>query len=220
MLQFFQDFGNLINTTLILLLGGLLVRVLQGRIGLLEERLKVTEMFSAKKFKEELDALQSLVEADHERRISSIRKFEDAAAQYIALTEPMLREPLAKRSRLGEGAHISASEGDVCGLYRVVGRNPYAEDAIYSGELRISQSGSVLVAEWTLGVGSRKQKYEGVGVVVGAVAGFVFPFAGAISSRPESGVVLYSVSEPGVMKGLWTGSGSRRLGFEECRRVD
>src|SRR5712691_1644015 len=64
-LEFFKEFGNLINAALILSLGGLLVKVLRATIAEkdahidhLAGQLKTAEMFWPKNVKEQFEALQ------------------------------------------------------------------------------------------------------------------------------------------------------------------
>jgi hypothetical protein len=215
MLQFFQTYGNLINTATILVIGGLLGRLFLARIAIMEEHVKMANMFSASKFSGELTALHELVEKDRQRQKAAAKQHESAAAQYLVLAEAILRQHPAESLKNSEHTMPLAS---VCGHYRVAGRSPYAADAVYIGELHVTAQGEHLRARWIAGNESVKQEYEGLGLVVGAGAAFVFPLM-ALGGRQEWGVVLYTLRVPGVMSGWWVGSGARGLGFEECQRV-
>jgi hypothetical protein len=225
MLQWFQEFGNLINTGLILLLGGLLVRSLRAHIGLLEGQLKVAEMFAAKNVNEQFEALHAQFESLQQRYDDSIKKYLEATQEHARLAKEMLAKTSAFDSRViemsyGTDPRLDSRQGtDACGLYRIVGHNPYDERAVYVGEVRIREHGHALRAEWTVEAHWRRQKYQGVGIRIGPHLAFGFPYTSDISTDVQIGVVLYVIQEPNLMRGYWTGPGSHDLGFEECRKI-
>jgi hypothetical protein len=230
MVQFFKEFGNLINAGLILALGGLLIRSLLAHISVLEGRLKLADMFSAKNVTEQFDALQAQFSTINERYSHAVHALTNEAQRYAELTRTMLEATHSQRN-IGAGSLAGQDGGpgssdsslevssNMCGVYRVVGQNPYSRETSYVGEVQISELGNILEAVWTIGLEPHKQSYRGVGVQLGSALAFAFPHMGAASDRPGTGVVLYSVAEPGVLRGIWAGTGSMYTGFEECRKV-
>lgn len=226
--EFFKEFGNLIDTALILSLGGLLLKILHATIGQkdaqiahLDSQLKAAEMFSAKNVKEQFDALQEWYDR-------SIRKLEQEKEKAVASSETQFREQIdeeiQKRTEIIEqyteqGRPSIDPAADllpyqVCGYYRVVGHNPHSPEISYFGELAIKQKWEVLYAEWS--IGSAKQKLKGMGVVLGNALAFQFA---DVQFPEQAGVVLYRFIGADVMRGSWTGFGAQTTGFEECRKI-
>ena len=226
--EFFKEFGNLINTALILSLGGLLLKILQATIGQkdaqiahLDSQLKAAEMFSAKNVKEQFDALQEWYDR-------SIRKLEQEKLKAVESSETQFRkqidDEIKKRTEIFEqyteqgrpsiDLNADLLPHQVSGNYRVVGHNPHSPDLSYFGELVIKERGEVLYADWT--IGAAKQKLIGMGVVLGNAIAFQFA---DVRTPAEAGVVLYRFIGADVMRGSWTGFGAETIGFEECRKI-
>jgi hypothetical protein len=226
--EFFKEFGNLIDTALIVSLGGLLLKILRATIGQKEaqianlgSQLKAAEMFSAKNVKEQFDALQEWYDR-------SIRKLEDERQKAVASSEIQFRkkidDEIAKRTEIFErytkqGRPSSDLTADLKphqlrGNYRVVGHNPHSPQVSYFGELVIKEREEVLYADWT--IGPTKQKLTGLGVVLGNAIAFQFA---DVQTPAEAGVVLYRFIGADVMTGSWTGFGAETIGFEECRKL-
>lgn len=228
--EFFKEFGDLINTALILSLGGLLIKILHATIGQkdasidqLKTQLKTAEMFSAKNVKEQFDALQEW----HDR---SIRKLEEEKQKAIESNELNFKykideeikkrtdilEQYTKQKRPSTDLIVDPLPHQIAGSYRVVGHNPHTPHISYFGELVIREKGDLLFADWS--IGPMKQKFKGIGLLLGNAIAFQFVETTKALDL-ASGVVLYRFIGADAMRGSWTGFGAETVGFEECRKM-
>jgi len=226
--EFFKNFGNLINTALIVSLGGLLGHILKATIGskdahikLLEGQLKSSEMFAAKNVNEQFKALQEWYDRSVENLEQEKRKAIESKETELRLR---IEEEISKRTEIVEQySRQSRPSSDlfkdplpeaISGAYRVVGHNPDSPEVSYFGEIKIREKGKILLANWS--IGPQNQKFSGIGLALGNAVAFHFQEEGGFAS---AGVVLYRFIGSDVMRGSWTGFGAEDLGSEECRRI-
>lgn len=236
--RFFEDFGNLINTTILFSLVGIAFRVFRNTIAqknaelnAVRERLNTVEMFSvdnvAKKFEalktyyktnveDWYDASLKSLEVEKERAIEAKeREFQDRIEQEISKRRALMKQYSTKQNK-GFDSTVKVSTSQICGDWSVTGHNPFTRDYSYYGTLTIGQKNEVLIAKWE--TGPRKKIHKGIGLIVGNMIGFEFEYAK--SDKDERGIVLYEVISAEIMRGYWTGYGATKIGFEECRKSD
>ncbi|GAH66997.1 unnamed protein product, partial [marine sediment metagenome] len=160
---------------------------------------------------------------------SSKRQLEEKKQLAIESKEvelvPRLEEEIAKRGKLkdkydfqiaeGSALRMRAEEIEVCGTYTVVGRNPYAAETNYFGELDVRKSGEVYAVTWSIAGGT--QHLSGIGLLHGTTFSVAFKQTSRLNQEFR-GVVVYEIITPEIMRGHWAGFGSAALGFEECRK--
>lgn len=236
-LAFFKDFSGLINIVIVLAMVGLLYKLFQqtiaskdAKIALLTHQLEATKDFSIDHVTEKFRSLKEYYEVHlHQWYEESIRQLEEEKQKAIKSKEEeliqRLEEEMKKRERLREKYDSQVAEGralrmraedvEVCGAYIVVGRNPYATEMNYFGELDVRNNGEVYDVTWNIARGT--QCFNGIGLLNGTI----FSVAFKEKSRPSrefKGVVVYEIITPEIMRGHWAAFDSTALGFEECRR--
>jgi hypothetical protein len=238
LLQFFKEFGSIVNTALILSLVGIAFKIFRttiaqknAEVAALKERMKVVETFSVDKVAEKFRALKEYYETHlRDWYESSLRQLEEEKRKAIESKEKdfqrRIEEEITRRTSLMSkyaeqadaalGTIRQLSRSQVCGSYAVVGNNPTLRQLSYFGQLSIRESSEVLLATWE--IGPMKQHHEGVGLLIGNMLAFTFKYIDPDGST-SYGVVLYEVVTDDVMRGYWTGFGISQLGFEECRKA-
>jgi len=239
-LQFFNDFGNLINITLLIAIIGLLFSMSKAtlskkdaEIDLLKASLKEAEKNSIENVSVMIEKLKNYYGRDikdwYEASIASLEKeMQKATEENEKAFQKKIEEEIAKRNELMSklenkpdgypGFERELTISDVCGHYSVTGHNPFTREYNYLGTLKISQKDQTLVADWK--IGKSNQSHKGIGVYAGGALAFVFSYKGIRSSEMEYGVVLYKFFSPDAMRGYWTGYGTTNIGFEECRKIE
>jgi hypothetical protein len=109
---------------------------------------------------------------------------------------------------------ILDTEIDPCGNYSVVGYNPFDSEKNegYTGLLSITKKNDVFYAYWVI----QRQKFKGVGMLVGRFIGFNFmEIDGAYD---QNGIVIYNFISENMIRGYWTGFDASQIGQEEGRR--
>ncbi len=236
-IQFFGEFGGLLNTALILSLAGIAFKIFRATVAqkdaelaVLRERLVAAQTFSVEKVSEKFQALKdyyeihartwyeaSLKRLEEEKRVAIESKEEDfqlrIEEEIARRTSSIKRYGKGSDSPLGAVAPISLSQ--VCGTYTAVGHNPLMPESSYIGELHIKESREVLLATWE--IGEMKQRHEGIGILAGNMLAFAFQYAG-VRGYTSNGLVLYQIITDDIMRGYWTGFGTSHVGFEECRK--
>lgn len=237
LLQFFTEFGSIVNTALILSLAGIAFKIFRATIAqkdaelaLLRERITVAETFSVDKVSGKFQALKEYYEI-HLRNWyeTSLNRLEEEKRKAIESKERgfqlRIEEEIAKRTSLMKkyagrmdtalGTTPQLSRSQVCGSYAVVGHNPLMPQFSYFGELQIKESGEVLLGTWE--IGEMKQRHDGIGLLAANILAFTFKYTDA-SGGTSTGIVLYEIMTADVMRGYWTGFGATQVGFEECRK--
>jgi hypothetical protein len=237
-MTFVREFGNLINTALILALVGIALKVLQGiiaqkdaQLAVLRERTDAAEAFSVSNVVEKFRALREWYE-EHLRTWyeTSITRLQEEKMKAVEAKQEELQlrieEEIAKRTDLmatyaempggALGTTPQVSSGQVCGSYMVVGHNPQRSTGSYFGELRIGPFGEALCATWE--IGGTKQCWYGIGLLLGNRLAFVFRHTDP-QGHLLHGVILYEIVTEDIMRGHWTGFGTSFVGFEECRKI-
>ena len=238
LLQFFREFGSMVNTALILLLAGILFKIFlliiklkDAAFKVLEERIKNVEIFSVDKVAEKFRALKEMYEI-HLRNWyeTSLKHLEEENRKAIESKnmdfQLRIEEEIAKRkSLMKELSEQRAtaletmpqwSRPQVCGTYAVVGKHPLKPQESYFGELQIKEQGEVLLGTWEIDDPS-KQRDEGIGLLVGNMLAFNFKHTDLIGGT-YTGVVLYEIMSDDLMSGQWAVFGESNVGFEECRK--
>lgn len=237
LLQFFKEFGSLVNTALILSLGAIAFRIFRATIAqkdaeleLLRERITTTEIFSVDGVSEKFRALKEYYEKHlREWYETSLKQLEEEKRKAVESKESELQvrieEEIERRTSLmNEYAERTdtalttvpeISHSQVCGTYVVVGRNPRQPQFSYLGDLEIEEQGEVLLGTWK--IGPMRQRHEGIGFLAGNMLAFTFKYTN-VNGHTFAGVVLYEFVTHDVMRGYWTGFGTSHLGFEECRK--
>ncbi len=237
LLQFFTEFGSIVNTALILCLVGIAFKIFRATIAqkdatlaLLRERITVAETFSVDKVSEKFQALKEYYEI-HLRKWyeASLNRLEEEKRKAIESKDRdfqlRIEDEIAKRTSLMKkyaermdtplGTIPQLSGSQVCGSYAVVGHNPLTPQFSYFGELQIKESGKVLLGTWE--IGKIKQRHDGIGLLAGNMLAFTFKYTDS-SGGTSTGIVLYEIMTADVMRGYWTGFGATQVGFEECRK--
>lgn len=227
LLEFFKNFGNLIDTALIVSLGGLLSKILNStikskdaHIKLLEGQLKASQMFAPKNVNDQFKALQEWydrsVQTLEQEKQKAIESRESELKSRIEEEIKKRRELIDEYSRQSSLVLEDPPPGAMRGRYRVVGQNHYSSEISYFGELTIRQEGEVLHATWLIADG--QQEFSGIGLALGNAIALGFKEEKGPTSA--TGVVLYRFIGPDVMRGVWTGFGAENLGTEECRKME
>ncbi len=95
---------------------------------------------------------------------------------------------------------------DITGHYTVRGVDRDGQK--YTGELTITRQGDVYAVVWTIG----QMQFEGVGILEGEVLAVTWDAGGL------PGLVVYRVTQPGVLEGRWTVLGEEVIMTEQAKR--
>ena len=237
LLQFFREFGSIVNTALILSLAGIAFKIFRATIAqkdaelaVLRERIMAAETFSVDKVSEKFRALKDYYEIHLQTWYeTSLKRLEEEKRKAIESKEKdfqlRIEDEIAKRKSLMKKyaeqmdtalrTMPQLSRSEVCGTYAVVGHNPLMPQFSYFGELQIEERGEVLFGTWE--IGAMKQRHEGIGILAGNMLAFNFKYVES-SGGTSTGVVLYEIMSDDVMRGYWTGFGVSHVGSEECRK--
>lgn len=235
--QFFKDFGNLINTTVILALAALAFKVFRNTIDqknaeldAVKDRIDTTQVFSVDNFAPNFKALKAYYEVNlqewykaslHALEAEKHKALETKANEFQARIEEeierrdALMQAYSIKKDSGFDPIIKVSPAQICGAWTITGNNPHTPEYTYYGKLTIKENEEVIVGSWE--IGSVGQKHKGIGLVVSNMVAFQFVYGE--SDGEETGLVLYEVVTPEIMRGYWTGFGLTKIGFEECRKL-
>lgn len=227
-----KEFGALIGTGFLLAVGGVLYRVLratihqkEAQIEVLRERVKAAEALSFKRVDDEIGALVHIREWRQNSEVFA-RVLESMGAREDDEHKARIERELAERTRIAEEHEAQRELSSIerfpqsaeafCGTYSVMGRICEGSANSYEGILEVRSKGEgVVSARWV--IGPTKTEYSGYGVFAGGRLAIAYKFK--IGGHRVSGVALYELVSPEVLRGVWAQPSSTYLGIEECRRL-
>jgi len=238
MIDFINQYANLINTTLLIGIMIFIWRLFQitikskeSQIETLKQQLELSKAFEIEEAVNKFQSLKKYYEEQREEWFQITlqklnREKEEALTQKEIKLQSKLHDEIKElhiiKNELDSDTVINASEFDldsIIGDYRVFGYNPYDvnNQNEYQGNLRLEKNKNTIKARWRFEQG--KQGHEGVGMLKNNILGIQFWYKN-LSDKIENGIVLYEFIGNNVIRGVWTGKGTNELGFEEGRKIN
>ncbi|TEU13275.1 MAG: hypothetical protein E3J21_18950 [Anaerolineales bacterium] len=197
-LQFFKEFGSLINAALLIALAGATTGVLRAviankdaqlallretkdsELALLRKELEMTSMENVAGLYENLEKLKKI-------HVDSMRTLEKEMQEALEQEEKEVQTRTKQIRQMIEAWNTSVKEyteqgktapystptltlSEVCGTYAITGHNPRSPKSTYYGDLRIEQQDEVLLGTWT--TGKKKRVHTGFGLLLGNTMAF------------------------------------------------
>jgi len=230
-LKFFRDFGNLLNAALILSLFGVAVKIFSSIIGqknaqidVLKDRIALIKDFSIESVTERFRALKEWYEESqitlekqlHEAKESTEKEFQKRIELEMQKRKILMDEYKKLKEKFSVPT-IQVSHSQVCGKYSVTGYNPDIPNMTYFGDLYIEEHDKIFNVRWE--IGPKKKRHIGIGLLKSNVFSVTFKYNHPPFGE-RNGIILYEFVSEEVMRGSWTGEGTSKIGFEECRKKD
>jgi len=223
-IDFIRDFGSVIDLIFILALFGILFKINKqtlsqkdAHIQLLNERIAVAEQYSVEKFANKYHSLKVFYENSIDAlEIEKQEAIKNKEGKLITQIEEEIkkREEMKKRyteiiNKFNE-LREDIDNIDICGKYKIMGKNPGSTSYSYSGMLEINKTGEIYSLFWRMRKPDRQ--FRGVGLLKGNLLSVAFE--GIIM-----GIVVYEIDNQGTIRGIWTGCNEKSFGIEEGTKI-
>lgn len=231
-LKVLREFGALISAGFLLTAGAVLYRVFratirqkEAQIDVLRERVEAAEALSFKCVGDQINGAERIREW-LQNSVDSARELEFLSTRDQKAHMWRIERELAERRRIAEEHEARGDESFAehtpqvaeafCGTYSIIGRVCEGSTESYEGILDIQSKGEgVVTARWV--IGPTKTEHLGHGVFSGGRLAIAYRFK--MAGHRDTGVVLYELVGPEVLRGVWGQPSSTYLGIEECRRL-
>jgi len=223
-IDFFQEFGGIIAVIFIIALFGIIYRIFDqallerdAQIQSLKEKIADAGQFSVEKSAHTFYSTND--PSEHSIEVHEIQKpvlLTDEESRLIAQIEQEIGKPGGLKKRYPE---IITKSGelrentdtiDICGKYKIVGKNPGSASFDYFGTLEINKTGETYSLFWKLQKPERQ--FRGAGLLKDNVVSVAFE--GIVM-----GIGVYEINNRGIIRGTWTGYNEKSIGIEEGTRM-
>ena len=232
-----SEYANLINTALLLgmiiflwRLSQMIIKSKESQINTLQQQLELSKAFGVEDAVSKFESLKKYYEGQRDEWYQITlqklnREKEEAIRERELHLESTLQLEIEELKRIKEKSdkdeNIASSKleiEEILGSYRVFGYNPYdiVDKYEYEGELHLTSNKETIKAVWSIAQG--RQRHEGIGTLKNNILGIHFWYT-TINKEVQNGIVLYEFMGKDIIRGVWTGKGADKVGYEEGQKI-